>query len=74
MDKLMFLLYFVTFFILAIFFTLFVKKIANHFGIIDKPDGDRKIHKKATPLLGGLAIFLAYFFNTNPSQNNRYRG
>jgi len=70
----MFLLYFVTFFILAIFFTLFVKKIANHFGIIDKPDGDRKIHKKATPLLGGLAIFLAYFLGIFICKNELLSG
>ncbi|MDI3496239.1 MAG: UDP-GlcNAc:undecaprenyl-phosphate/decaprenyl-phosphate GlcNAc-phosphate transferase [Patescibacteria group bacterium] len=47
-------------FSLAIIFTLLIKKIALRFSIVDKP-GPRKIHKKATPLLGGVAIFLAFF-------------
>lgn len=49
--------------LLAAVFTFLISKIAIHYNIIDKP-GDlngRKIHKKPTPLLGGLAIFLAYF-------------
>lgn len=31
--------------------------------IVDKPDGGRKIHKKPIPLLGGVAVFLAYFLS-----------
>lgn len=34
--------------------------LARRFGIVDKPDNDRKIHKKITPLLGGLAIFVSF--------------
>lgn len=41
--------------------TLLVKKFALKFNILDKPDSVRKLHKKPTPLLGGLAIFLAFF-------------
>ena len=45
--------------------TLIVKKIALYFNIVDLPDSGsatgRKIHTTATPLLGGLAIFFAYF-------------
>lgn len=48
-------------FFLAIFFTKLVKKFATHFGIVDKADSDRKIHKGSIPLLGGVAIFLAFF-------------
>jgi|GEM_PF-58995 len=50
--------------ILAVIFTLGVKKIALYFNIVDNPDlkeGGRKIHDHPIPLLGGLAIFLAYF-------------
>lgn len=50
--------------ILAVIFTLIVKKIALYYRIIDNPDlgaDGRKIHKRPTPLLGGLAIFFAYF-------------
>ena len=47
-------------FILSLILSLVIKKIANRFSIVDKP-GARKIHKKATPLLGGVAVFLAFF-------------
>ena len=48
-------------FFLAIIFTWLVIKLALKIGIVDKPDEARKIHKKAIPLLGGTAIFLAFF-------------
>jgi UDP-GlcNAc:undecaprenyl-phosphate GlcNAc-1-phosphate transferase len=47
--------------ILSIFFTLIIKKIAEKLEIIDKPTSERKIHKRNVPLLGGTAIFLAFF-------------
>jgi UDP-GlcNAc:undecaprenyl-phosphate GlcNAc-1-phosphate transferase len=50
---------------LAVIFTFLVKRIALKFGIVDRPDTtsttSRKIHTAATPLLGGVAIFIAYF-------------
>ncbi len=50
----------------TIVFTIIVKRWALYFKIIDEPDKrsqseGRKIHTLPTPLLGGLAIFLAYF-------------
>lgn len=48
-------------FILSIVFTLLVKRIALWLKIIDTPDEPRKIHSRAIPLLGGLAIFFAFF-------------
>lgn len=50
--------------ILGAIFTLIVKKIALYFRVVDSPDlkeGGRKIHSHPIPLLGGLAIFVAYF-------------
>ena len=53
-------------------------KIAHHIGAIDMPrsdEGNRHIHKKATPLLGGLGVFLAFmlsfmiFGDKNPKMN-----
>ncbi|KKT13076.1 MAG: Glycosyltransferase, group 4 family [Candidatus Falkowbacteria bacterium GW2011_GWF2_43_32] len=45
--------------------TLLVRRIALYFEILDKPDqgilSARKIHRRATPLLGGVAIFIGYF-------------
>ena len=40
-----------------------MKKIANHIGAVDVPrteEGHRHIHKKITPKLGALGIFLAF--------------
>ncbi|MBU0722116.1 undecaprenyl/decaprenyl-phosphate alpha-N-acetylglucosaminyl 1-phosphate transferase [Patescibacteria group bacterium] len=59
------MLFFIQIFIitllLAIVLTFLVIKIAKILNIVDKPDQERKIHKKETPLLGGLAIFLTFF-------------
>ncbi len=47
----------------ALFFSLvltpFVKQFAVWIGAVDAP-GDRKVHKRVMPRLGGLAIFLAF--------------
>ena len=33
-------------------------RVANRFGIIDKPKDNRRVHKTPTPRFGGMAIFL----------------
>jgi UDP-GlcNAc:undecaprenyl-phosphate/decaprenyl-phosphate GlcNAc-1-phosphate transferase len=33
-------------------------KLGQLFGIMDSPDGERKLHSQATPLVGGLAIMV----------------
>ncbi len=60
----MWLNYFIIFiitFLLAIVFTLLVRKVVIKLNIVDTPDRERKIHKKNIPLLGGVAIFLSFF-------------
>ncbi len=58
-------------FSLAVFFTWLMRKIAFKFDILDYPEKapDRKIQIKPMPLLGGVAIFLAFnltvLFNLN---------
>ncbi len=56
------------YFLLALFssiiLTLLVKKISVKLDIVDKPDTKRKLHKKAVPLLGGVAIFLSFWLVT----------
>ncbi len=42
------------------FFTI-VKWIANHIGALDYP-GERKVHQKPMPLLGGLMMFFGFLF------------
>lgn len=52
-------------FALSIFFTaiftVLVKILTKKLDIVDRPGQERKIHLFETPLLGGLAIFLAFF-------------
>lgn len=50
---------FVFSFIIAFFSTKVIGRIAAKLKILDYPN-ERKIHKKAIPLLGGLAIFISY--------------
>ena len=38
-------------------------RIAKNFDLIDRPDS-RKIHIEATPLLGGVAVFIAFLMGT----------
>ncbi|MCD4694557.1 hypothetical protein K8R62_04335, partial [bacterium] len=52
---------FISTFFLSVFFTLLIKKIAYFFNVLDYPGPKRKIHKKRTPLLGGVGIFLSFF-------------
>lgn len=48
-------------FLFSAFLTWLVIKLAFKLKITDKPDIERKIHAQEVPLLGGLAIFFAFF-------------
>jgi UDP-GlcNAc:undecaprenyl-phosphate/decaprenyl-phosphate GlcNAc-1-phosphate transferase len=51
------------FFCTAIFsciLTAVMRAVAPSLGMVDHPDKSRKLHKAPTPLLGGVAIFLAF--------------
>ncbi len=54
-------------FLLAFSLSLYiVPRMANtavELGIVDKPDNRLKTHKKATPYLGGLAIYIAFILS-----------
>ncbi len=60
-----FLMILTTFLVVA--FTMpFIKRLAFHIGALDIPrseEGHRHIHKKTTPKLGGLGIFLGFLFS-----------
>lgn len=58
--KLKLVLSFAVSFIITFITTPFVKRIAEKIGIVDKPDEARRVHKKTTPLLGGLAMFYGF--------------
>lgn len=47
-------------FILSFLFTPIMRLVASHYGIVDKPDGLRKIHREPIAYLGGVAIFLGW--------------
>jgi len=49
-------------FVLTVFSAELVRRLALRFKIVDYPDPKRKIHKKKIPLLGGVAIFISFFF------------
>lgn len=34
--------------------------LAARFGVLDRPNGERKLHKRSMPLLGGVAIFVSF--------------
>jgi UDP-GlcNAc:undecaprenyl-phosphate GlcNAc-1-phosphate transferase len=51
----------ITAFIISAISTWLVLKLAIKFNIIDRPDVKRKFHSRPIPLLGGLAIFIAFF-------------
>lgn len=44
-------------FVVALIVTPFTVKLAHKAGILDVPDGNRRIHKRPIPRFGGLAIF-----------------
>lgn len=46
--------------VLAYGLTWLARIVARPLGYLDKPDGGRKRHGNATPLLGGAAIYLAF--------------
>jgi len=49
--------------VFSLSFTPLIKKLAVNLNIVDRPK-KIKIHKKPTPLLGGLAIFLSFTLTT----------
>lgn len=57
----MYLIAFIVTFLLAVFLTGLVRRLALKWRVVDEPNESRKIHKSPMPLLGGLAIFLSFF-------------
>ncbi len=55
----------VTTFVFSAIVMFLMRKVAFHISAIDRPtsaEGNRHIHKKDTPKLGGVGIFLAFLF------------
>lgn len=55
------LYYFLITFCLSVILTFFTRKVAFRFNVIDRPDAERHLHQRPTPLLGGVAIFVSFW-------------
>ena len=55
-------------FIVAFIFTPVMRRVAVHYGIVDKPDLIRKIHRTPVAYLGGIAVFLGWIAGLAVSQ------
>jgi UDP-GlcNAc:undecaprenyl-phosphate GlcNAc-1-phosphate transferase len=58
-------------FIVAFIFTPLMQAVATFYGIIDQPDGNRKMHKAPVAYLGGVAVFLGWMAGLAISQFTR---
>ncbi|MFW2439072.1 MAG: MraY family glycosyltransferase [Arenicellales bacterium] len=47
---------------LTVFLLLLLRPVAFHIGLVDHP-GERKLHGGAVPLIGGIAMFVAFCFS-----------
>ena len=52
---------FVSGFVVVYLLTPVVRFLASRFGILDLPDGDRRIHKKPIPRGGGFAVIIGFY-------------
>lgn len=43
----------------SVLLTAAVRVLARRCGVVDLPDGERKLHKGQVPLWGGVAVYLA---------------
>ncbi len=55
-------------YIVSLIFTPVMRSIAMHYGIIDQPDGIRKMHRTPVAYLGGVAVFLGWLSGLAASQ------
>jgi UDP-GlcNAc:undecaprenyl-phosphate GlcNAc-1-phosphate transferase len=58
----MYIYFFLASFVLSLGITPLIRWLSFKFKILDYPSAaSRKIHKKATPLMGGVAVFISFF-------------
>lgn len=55
-------------YLVALIFTPVMRLIAREYGIIDQPDGVRKVHTQPVAYLGGVAVFLGWLAGLALSQ------
>ncbi len=60
-------------FLITIYITPLLIRVAYKFAIVDKPDGKLKIHERSIPYLGGIAVYLGFLVASSlvmPFENN----
>jgi UDP-GlcNAc:undecaprenyl-phosphate GlcNAc-1-phosphate transferase len=57
-------------FLLSFLLTPLMSWVATKLGVTDKPDQARKLHRRAVPYLGGVAIFLGWLAGVSISPWN----
>src|SRR5262245_47330650 len=55
-------------FLAGVLFTWLVRHVALALGVMDRPDGHRKLHLSPIPLLGGIGVFAAWIIGMMASQ------
>lgn len=55
-------------YVISFVFTPILRRVAIHYGIIDQPDGVRKMHTRPVAYLGGVAVFLGWLSGLALSQ------
>ena len=55
-------------FIVAFLMTPLMRRVAIYYGIVDRPDGLRKMHREPVAYLGGIAVFLGWLVGVVASQ------
>lgn len=55
-------------FIIAFLMTPLMRRVAIYYGIVDRPDGLRKMHREPVAYLGGVAVFLGWLVGVVVSQ------
>ena len=50
-------------YLLALVGVPMARRAALDFGVVDRPDGNLKVHEEAVPYLGGLAVFTAFLLS-----------
>jgi len=53
-------------------FTAIVKSLATLLGILDRPDGQRKLHDRPVPLWGGVGVYLAMLVGLVVARGGRF--
>lgn len=59
---------FIASFIVAFIFTPIMRSVALYYGVVDRPDGKRKMHSVPVAYLGGVAVFMGWLVGLAASQ------